>query len=127
MNLSLFQLLLVVLLLWSLVGMGSAILGLYLEPGELMRSFWLMSGLWALVDGGIVWVAMIRPVPTPAELAPILKFNAGLDVLYLVAAGVLVSRATPRLKGFGSAVALHGAFLLVFDVSFYLAGAGALG
>ncbi len=107
------------LLLWSLASLGTAAVGLYLQSKEIWRSFWFMSAMWGLIDGGLAWSAMIRTPPTPASLAPVLRFNAGLDVLYLVAAGWLLSRKTPRLKGFGLAVLVQGGFLLAFDLYFW--------
>jgi hypothetical protein len=115
------------LFLWSLVSLGTAVGGLYARPDELMRSFWFMNGLWGLIDGGIAWFALIRPVLRPADLAPILRFNAGLDLLYLVAAGVLLSRTAPRPRGFGLAITVQGAFLLAFDLYFWRACVGIAG
>jgi len=56
----------------------------------------------------------------------ILLFNAGLDVAYVCIGSWLRARATTahklpeRLLGFGRSLWLQGAFLLVFDVGFYL-------
>jgi hypothetical protein len=109
------QQLIVGLLLWSLASLGSSTIGLYARPGEFWRSFWFMSGIWGLIDGLIGWFALLGEPSTPDRLLPILKINAGLDVLYLVAAGVLLSRTRPTLKGFGLGVFVQGSFLLGFD------------
>ncbi len=119
--------LIVGLTLWSLVSLGTALIGLYARPGELWRSFWFMSGLWGLIDGGIGWFAMVQERQSPAALLPILRFNAGLDVLYLLVAGFLLSRNTPRLRGFGAGVLVQGAFLLLFDGFFWFKCAQTIG
>ena len=115
------------LFLWSLGSLGSATLGLYARPNELWRHFWFMTGSWGFIDGGIAWYALVRPSVSAAELSPILRLNAGLDVLYLVVAAVLVSRARPRLRGFGLAIAAQGSFLLAFDLYFWRRCVGLLG
>lgn len=111
--------LIVGLLLWSLASLGTATVGLYARPGEFWRPFWFMSGLWGLIDGLIAWFALLGGRQTPDQLLLILRFNAGLDVLYLVIAGVLLSRKKPLLRGFGLAVLVQGAFLLLFDGYFW--------
>ncbi|UOQ65958.1 DUF6992 family protein [Hymenobacter volaticus] len=56
----------------------------------------------------------------------ILLFNAGLDVAYICTGSWLRARAATALKvperllGFGRSLWLQGAFLLLFDVGFYL-------
>jgi hypothetical protein len=53
------------------------------------------------------------------NLLPILRFSAGLDVLYVLVAGVLLSRKKTLLRGFGLGVLVQGAFLLLFDGYFW--------
>ena len=86
-----------------------------------------MSGLWGLIDGLIAWFALLDARHTPAQLLPILRFNAGLDLLYLVVAGFLLSRKKPLLRGFGLGVFVQGAFLLLFDGYFWWRCAQAMG
>jgi GNAT superfamily N-acetyltransferase len=109
-----------VLLGWSLAWLVAAALALYLLPREWWRGFWLMSALWAGIDGGIAWYGLVRGPMFPADLAPVLKANAGLDVLYVLAGVWLLTRPSPRLKGFGAAVVAQGAFLFTLDVAFWL-------
>jgi hypothetical protein len=113
-----------VLFAWALAWLASAAVGLYLMPRERWRAFWFMSALWATIDGGIAWYGLVRGPMFPADLAPILKANAGLDVLYVVAGVALLTRPSPRLKGFGLAVAVQGAFLLALDVTFWMRATG---
>ena len=107
------------LLLWSLASLGTATIGLYARPGEFWRAFWFMSGLWGLIDGLIAWFALLGGRQAPSQLLTVLRFNAGLDVLYLVAAGVLLTRKKAPLRGFGLGVLVQGAFLLLFDGYFW--------
>lgn len=115
------------LLFWSYVSLGITTVGLYARPGEFWRSFWFMSGLWGLIDGVIAWFALLGDRHSPAQLLPVLRFNAGLDLLYLVVAGVLLSRKKPLLRGFGLGVFVQGAFLLLFDGYFWWTCAQATG
>jgi hypothetical protein len=115
------------LILWSLFSLGTAVIGLYARPGEFWRSFWFMSGLWGLIDGGIGWFAMLQKRQMPAELLTFLRFNTGLDVLYVGVAGFLLIRKKTMLRGFGLAVLVQGAFLLVFDGYFWWKCAQAIG
>lgn len=106
------------LLAWALLSMGSAIVGLHRRPGEYWRAFWFMSGLWGLIDGAIAWYSLLGDWPEPAKLANILQVNAGLDLLYIAAAAVLLTRWGPVMHGFGLAVLIQGLFLLGFDTYF---------
>ncbi len=115
------------LLLWSYVSLGTATVGLYARPGEFWRSFWFMSGLWGLIDGLIAWVTLLGARHVPDQLLPILRFNTGLDLLYIVVAGFLLSRKKPLLRGFGLGVFVQGAFLLLFDGYFWWRCAQAMG
>jgi hypothetical protein len=119
--------LIALLFLWSLLSLGTAVIGLYGRPHEIWRPFWFMSGLWGLIDGAIAWFALLQEPQSAAELTWFLRFNAGLDILYLVVAGFLISRPKPLLRGFGYAVLMHGAFLLLFDTYFWWRCAQAAG
>lgn len=107
------------LLLWSLVWLTAAAVGLFAGPREAWRGFWFMSALWAAIDAAIAWYGLVAP-PSPADrLADILFANLGADVLYLAAGVVLVTRAKPLVRGFGRAVLVQGGFLLAFDAYFW--------
>ena len=77
-----------------------------------------MSGLWGLIDGLIAWFALLGGRQTPSQLLTVLRFNAGLDVLYLVAAGVLLTRRRPPCVASGWACSCRGV-LLLFDGYFW--------
>lgn len=107
------------LLLWSLVSLASAMAGLYARPGDFWRSFWFMSGLWGLIDGLIAWYGLVGPAQAADRLMQILRLNSGIDVLYVIAGAYMMTRAKPRIRGFGLAVVLQGLFLLGFDGYFW--------
>ena len=83
------------LLLWSLASLGTSVTGLYAGANDFWRSFWLMSGLWGLIDGLIAWYVLVDGQRTPAQLLPILRFNAGLDVLYVLWRAIAHPREAP--------------------------------
>ncbi|MFO0795902.1 MAG: hypothetical protein U0804_00340 [Gemmataceae bacterium] len=107
-----------VLFAWALLWLAALTAAMVRPPGDWGRAFLVMSGLWAVIDGGIAWYALVAP--PPADLATLLKVNAGLDVLYVLTGVALLTRRPARLKGFGAAVVVQGAFLLVVDVTFWL-------
>lgn len=112
--------LLVVLLAWTLISMGAAHFGLHATSSERWKSFWLMSGLWGLIDGLIVLYAMLSEPLDDATFRQVLWINSGLDVAYIVTGILLSSRSRPRLQGFGNAIIIQGVFLLGLDVTFAL-------
>ena len=81
------------------------------------RGFGRQTAAWGAVDGAIALVGARRRAARgrtdPARLRRVLVLNAGLDVGYLAAGGVLVART--RWRGDGLAVLVQGAFLLVLD------------
>lgn len=107
------------LFLWSLISLSASVFGLCARPNDFWRSFWFITGMWGLVDGGIALYALISPPASTTELAPILKVNAGLDVIYIIVGAGLMIRAAQRLRGFGLAILIQGVFLLAFDLFFW--------
>ena len=91
------------------------------ESGVVRTGFWSMTLLWIAIDLAIVVWALVDPVVDPDEFRRLLLVNGGLDVVYLVVGVVLVRRPEPLPRGFGIAVLVQGAFLLVFDLAWWLA------
>jgi hypothetical protein len=98
-------------------------------------SFHQMTLAWGVVNGAIGTIGLARALhddPASYDLAAtwkrdtklrnVLWVNAGLDVAYLAAGWGLVEwglrTEDPRKIGFGRSIALQGAFLLAFDVTF---------
>lgn len=107
------------LIAWSLFTLAASVAGLYFAPKsniERWRAFWFMSAIWGLIDGIIGWFNLIGAPTTLESLRNILAINSGLDVVYVVAGTILLTRKKPFLKGFGSAILVQGLFLLTFDV-----------
>ncbi|MCX7992140.1 MAG: hypothetical protein N2651_00585, partial [Fimbriimonadales bacterium] len=115
------------LLLWAglslLVG-----LAMLFAAQEWMRAFGGMTVAWAVVNALIALFALMgirRKMAQNADPATVAKWthqllrllwiNAGLDVIYiLVGVGLVYWYPTqPTLNGFGWAVVIQGAFLLV--------------
>lgn len=104
------------LMLWSLLWLGGALIGLWRSHHPFWRPFWLMSGVWALVDAAIAMAGWLGAEPSPDALRRVLLINAGLDIVYVSAGAWLYTRKTPQLRGFGLAVLIQGFFLLAFDL-----------
>ncbi|MFM7110405.1 MAG: DUF6992 family protein [Planctomycetota bacterium] len=110
------------LIAWALLGLMAAVAGLYWQPKadpDWWRGFWFMNAIWAFIDGAIGWSNLLAPAVTMEFLRNVLAINSGLDVAYIASGAFLAMRFTsPLVRGFGWAVILQGAFLLVFDLSF---------
>jgi hypothetical protein len=119
MNDAIYHDLLAMLVLIAAVSCGASIAGLAGQPRTFWHAFWLMTGLWGAIDAAIAAFALaVGPMP-PADLAPILRFNMGLDGLYIAIGAILGTRPTPRPCGFGIAVVVQGIALLALDLYFY--------
>lgn len=98
--------------------------------------FLQMNVLWNIANLGIAGLGyynnMRSPLPKDLpssvtehyRLQKILLFNAGLDLAYMATGFYVKERAsrsdnTDRLIGYGNAVILQGAFLLIFDSVLY--------
>ncbi len=118
-----------VLLSWSVANMGGAGIGASQSDGSRLY-FHQMNGYWNVINAGIASSALLLPQPertknlSQAELAlryrKIYLINAGLDIGYMVAGGIMQHRAqganTDRLTGFGNGMILQGGFLFVYDL-----------
>ncbi len=117
------------LLFWAGVSLGVGVPMLF-SSGEWVRAFGGMTVAWALVNA-LIAIASLFSVRRKARqnarvetiagwmrhLLRLLWINAGLDVVYvLVGVGLIRWEPTnPMVNGFGWAVILQGAFLLLFD------------
>lgn len=117
------------LLFWAGLCLGVG-LSMMLSTREWVRSFGGMTAAWAAVNLLIALFALRgvrRKAKQSADVATVqqwarqlvrlLWINVGLDCIYILAgAGLIVWEPTNRmLNGFGWAVVIQGAFLLVFD------------
>jgi len=119
---------------WAVANMGMGAVGWVTASDVRTRSFHLGNLAWNTVNlalaGVGLWNALKAPGAAPdarallqaSEFQEKLFFvNAALDVAYLATAAFLWQRGDARgdaqLIGFGQALALQGAFLLVFDTA----------
>ena len=65
----------------TLVSLGGATVALFLKPRDSARGFWLMVGLWGLLDGFIVWPALLQDPLAPDELRWVLGINLLLQLV----------------------------------------------
>lgn len=118
---------LAVLLLWSAVWSIAAGIAL-IRHGKQDRaadqfrvSFWAVNCLWQPVNVAVVAWALFRPAASMDEVIRVLRFNAGLDLLYLLCGLLLLFLPRPAsaraeaLKGAGAAVIIQSIFLLLLD------------
>lgn len=97
---------------WTLVGSSVGLLSN--DPWQ--RSFWLTNSVWAAVNSGIALVGLLGLEPDLVQLRNLLYINAGLDLLYIAGGITLALQSDPRSQGAGWAIALQGAWLLLFDL-----------
>ena len=86
------------------------------ETHRWFTGFWVMTIFWVAVDLVIVVWALLAPVDDVAEFQKLLLINSGLDVVYIIVGGILVTRKDRLASGFGAAIILQGVFLLGFDL-----------
>lgn len=97
---------------WTLAGSTAGLL----SDDPWQRSFWLTNSLWAAVNSSIALVGLLGSEPDKNNLRDLLYINAGLDVLYIAGGAFLALQPDPRSQGVGWAIALQGAWLLLFDL-----------
>jgi hypothetical protein len=119
---------------WAVANIGMGAAGWATASEARTRSFHLGNLAWNTVNlalaGMGLWNALkgVDAVPDPRTLLQASEFqeklffvNAALDVAYVAAAAFLWQRGDARgdaqLVGFGQALALQGAFLLLFDTA----------
>lgn len=104
------------LLAWSVpwILVGSTVGLTSNDPWQ--RSFWLTNSVWAAVNSSIALAGLLGPEPEKSQLRDLLYINAGLDLLYIAGGLTLALQPDPRSQGAGWAIALQGAWLLLFDL-----------
>ncbi len=122
---------------WSLANIAYAPFAAANSSGE-NKYFHEMNGYWNLINlglSGVGYIAASKYDPSKFGLAESLSehnklektllFNAGLDLAYIAGGFYLKERAlnvnerSEMFSGFGNSIILQGAFLFVFDLSFY--------
>ena len=104
----------------ALVSLGGATVALFFKPRDSARGFWLMVGLWGLLDGFIVWPSLLQDPMTLDELRWVLGINLLLQLVYLPTGIALATRAKALVKGFGWGVLASAILLGAIDAVFYL-------
>jgi hypothetical protein len=104
----------------ALASLGGATIALFLRQRDSLRGFWLMVGLWGLLDGVIVWPSLIREPMGPDELRGVLGVNLLLQLVYLPTGIYLTTRTQPLVKGFGWGVLASAVPLALIDAVFYM-------
>jgi hypothetical protein len=103
------------LIIWSVVWLVAAVIGLWRTKREVWRGFWFVTGIWCSIDAAIGIAGLMGTIAPLPDLRWLLLTNAGLDVLYVAVGVVLATRPRPVLRGAGWAVVIQGLFLLLFD------------
>ncbi len=123
---------------WAVANIAYAPIAAANSKGE-TRYFHQMNGYWNLINLGLSGMGIVsslkydpsaknlrNSINEHYQLEKTLLFNAGLDLgyiaggLYLQERALNVTNRQNMLKGFGKSIVLQGAFLFVFDMSFYL-------
>jgi hypothetical protein len=117
-----------VLLSWSVANMAGAGIGASQSDGSNLY-FHQMNGYWNVINASIATASLLpsnkrtKPfsqIELAARYRKVYLINAGLDIGYMVAGGVMQNRAqrtnTDRMTGFGNGMILQGGFLFVYDL-----------
>ena len=124
----------IVLGTWAVGNMGVGAFGFGLERDERLRFLHLGNLVWNAVNLGLALNTLIRewnenPVALDAkksleaseQIEKIFFINGALDLGYLATAAFLWQRGEatgdPKLVGFGQALVIQGAFLVLFDLT----------
>jgi hypothetical protein len=123
---------------WSVANIAAGI-ALGLNKNNPNKDFFAMGGMWNAVNLGIAAFSLntisktvpisnlLMEISEQSKIESILLFNAGLDIAYITAGGLLIQRSlalnnnnSDRLKGYGQNLIMQGAFLLIFDSIMYV-------
>ncbi|WP_299287095.1 hypothetical protein [uncultured Mucilaginibacter sp.] len=120
---------------WAIANIAIGSVGFYKTKGA-TKYFHQMNIFWNVVNLGIATAGFYgakeasnkpysikQSIQEQHKTERILLINAGLDVAYVAGGWYLnrrgISKSSDRLHGYGNAVILQGAFLLLFDVSMF--------
>lgn len=118
--------------LWALSNITIGTIAAFSTKSE-EQAFWQMNAGWNIVNIGIAGIGYFsQSMPTTFQatlheqqsIETLLAFNAGLDIAYIIGGCYLREKAhtseqSERLRGFGNAIIIQGAFLLLFDAILY--------
>ncbi len=104
----------------SIVSLGAAVIALFVRPSDMYRGFWLMVGLWGILDGVIVWPALLQEPMSPADMRFVLGINLLLQIIYLPTGIIMATRLKPLVKGFGFGILASAIPLGIIDAVFYM-------
>lgn len=121
---------------WGAANLAAGAIGAATSSGE-ARAFHQMNLAWGAVNLGIALPGLLRRSPATGldlyrsnkalqQTQKVFLFNAGLDFGYIASGFWARERAKShnqpeRWRGWGNAIVLQGAFLLVFDLSSWYA------
>lgn len=120
---------------WALANIAIGSVGFYKTKGA-TRYFHQMNIFWNVINLGIATAgfygakeasnkqySVVQSIQEQRKTEKILLINAGLDVAYVAGGWYLnrrgISKSSDRLHGYGNAIILQGAFLLLFDTSMF--------
>ena len=121
---------------WSLASIAAGSVGWASASDVRARTFWEGTALWSTVNLGLAVIGLFmsrNDDPASLDLKAFLDqgdtyeklflFNGGLDVAYLVAAGLLIEHGgrtgETRWVGYGNALLVQAGFLLAFDLTLF--------
>ena len=120
---------------WALANIAVGSVAFYRTKGA-TKYFSQMNVYWNIINIGIATagfygakealnkqLTLAQSIREQHQAEQILLFNAGLDVAYIAGGFYLgqrgINKNSERLRGYGNAVILQGAFLMLFDSTMF--------
>ena len=118
---------------WGIANIATGIVGTSNSAGGSNKYFYKMTTIWGAANLGVAILGYLQNTNTKLYESKTLKeqqkiertflINGGLDVAYLGVGLYLKNRGdnqnSDKLKGYGSAILVQSAFLLLFDGTMY--------